>query len=180
MILLITGTPGTGKSTLSRLLADKLDGRLVDINQLVNEKKLYSGHEPEKGYKVVDMEALEVELQDIVENNQDQAVWIIVEGHLSHYFPRADLVVVLRTHPHVLKDRLEKRGWKNAKIMENLQAEALDICTWEAYHIHGEKVHEVETSRITPEEALDIIIGIIMGVESAPAGTVDFSEYLET
>jgi adenylate kinase len=204
MILLLTGTPGTGKTTISHLLAEKLGCQLVDINHLVEEKHLYTGLDPEKDYKIVDMDALEGELFKIVgeENVGDQkknssmdfstsidfskdsginfskTSCIIIEGHLSHYFPQADLVVVFRTEPHTLEERLKKREWKAAKIRENLEAEALDICTWEAYQIHGTKVHEVETTNITPEEAINIISEIINGKKSFPVGNIDFSGYL--
>lgn len=206
MILLLTGTPGTGKTTISKLLAEKFGCQLVDINHLVEEKHLYTGLDPEKNYKIVDMDALEGELFKIVdvENVGDQKTdssidisinssidsgkdscinfsktsCIIIEGHLSHYFPQADLVVVFRTEPHTLEERLKKREWKAAKIRENLEAEALDICTWETYQIHGTKVHEVETTNITPEEAINIISEIINGKKSFPVGNIDFSGYL--
>lgn len=183
MIILLTGTPGTGKSTISPLLADKLGCQLVDVNHLVEEKHLYTGLDPEKNYKIVDMEALEDELSQIVSNQDDQKEdsskgCIIIEGHLSHYFPRADLVIVFRTEPKVLEDRLQKRDWKESKVRENLEAEALDICTWEAHQIHGSRVHEVETTKITPEETIDIIFDIVNGKKSFPVGEIDFSGYL--
>ncbi len=194
MILLLTGTPGTGKTTISHLLAEKLGCRLVDINHLVEEKHLYTGLDPEKDYKIVDMDALEGELFKIVgrendghqkkDSNKDSCMnssntsCIIIEGHLSHYFPRADLVVVFRTEPRTLEERLKKRDWKKSKIRENLEAEALDICTWEAHQTHGTKVHEVETTHITPEEAINIISEIINGKKSFPAGSIDFSGFL--
>jgi len=194
MILLLTGTPGTGKTTISHLLAEKLGCQLVDINHLVEEKHLYTGLDPEKNYKIVDMDALEGELFKIVDgenaghqkkdSNKDSCInsiktfCIIIEGHLSHYFPRADLVVVFRTEPSILEERLKKREWKAAKIRENLEAEALDICTWEAHQTHGIKVHEVETTHITPEEAINIISEIINGKKSFPVGNIDFSGYL--
>jgi len=214
MIILLTGTPGTGKTTISHLLAEKLGCQLVDINHLVEEKHLYTGLDPEKDYKIVDMDALEKELFQIVgsqnaidlkkdsikdstkssikastkdslnDSSKDLSInstknsCIIIEGHLSHYFPLADLVVVFRTEPDILKERLQKRGWKEAKIRENLEAEALDICTWEAHEIHQEKVHEVETTKITPEEVIDVILEIIDGKKSFPVGNIDFSGYL--
>lgn len=200
MILLLTGTPGTGKTTISHLLAERLGCQLVDINHLVGEKHLYTGLDPEKDYKIVDMDALNNELFKIVgegdvdDQKNDSSIdsstsidspinssknsCIIIEGHLSHYFPQADLVVVFRTEPLVLEERLKKREWKETKIRENLEAEALDICTWEAHQIHGTKVHEVETTNITPEEAINIISEIINGKKSFPVGNIDFSRYL--
>lgn len=189
MIILITGTPGTGKTTIAPLLGKKLGCPVIDVNQLVDEKHLYTGVDPEKSYKVVDLNALTAELRKIIINGkvsygqkdqilQDQSS-ILVEGHLSHYFPLADYVVVLRTEPSILRDRLQKRDWKDSKIHENLQAEALDICTWEAYQTHGSRVHEVNTSNITPLKAIDIIMGIVSGKKSLPPGNIDFSDFLK-
>jgi len=179
MIILLTGTPGTGKTTISPLLAEKLGCHLVDINQLVEEKHLYTGVDQEKGYKIVDLEALEGELRNIVEINLNEGDCTIIEGHLAHYFHTADWVVVFRTHPQVLQGRLEQRGWDEAKIHENLEAEALDICTWEAYQIHSTKVHEMDTSSLTPEEAVNTVYEIISGKKSCPPGEIDFSTYLK-
>jgi adenylate kinase len=194
MIILLTGTPGTGKTTIAPLLAEKLGCRLVDINHLVEEKQIYTGLDPEKGYKIVDMEALEEELHKItspsensvnqnqknpnLEENLKNNSCTIIEGHLSHYFPQADFVVVLRTEPHILQDRLKKRDWQEVKIRETLEAEALDICTWEAFQIHGKKVHELNTSIISPEKVVDLILDIISGKKSFPVGEIDFSSYL--
>jgi adenylate kinase len=178
MLLLLTGTPGTGKSTLSKLLIEKLTGKLVEINHLVEDKKLYTGYDPEKGYLEVDLEALEKELQGIVTNCPKKDFWIVVEGHLSHYFPNAELVLVLRTNPQVLEKRLIRRGWGKAKIHENLEAEALDVCTWEAFQIHGENVQELDTTTINPEKTVKTVLKIIKGEKLFPVGNVDFSDYL--
>ena len=179
MIILITGTPGTGKTTISPLLAEKLGCYLVDINQLVEEKQLYTGVDPEKGYKIVDLDSLEGELHKIVDVTLNESNCIIIEGHLAHYFPVAEWVIVFRTDPNVLKGRLEQRNWGELKIRENLEAEALDICTWEAYQIHTTNVHEVDTSGLTPEEAVNTVFEIISGKKSCPPGEIDFSTYLK-
>ncbi|OPX59926.1 MAG: putative kinase [Methanobacterium sp. PtaB.Bin024] len=177
MIILLTGTPGTGKTTISPLLVEELNCTLIDINQLVDEKQLYTGLDAKKGYKVVDMAALEGELQKIIDKKEDD-LCVIIEGHLSHYFPLADFVIVLRTEPSVLEERLTKRDWESSKIHENLEAEALDICTWEAYQTHGSRVHEVDTTNITPQKAVNIILKIIYGEKSHPPGDIDFSGFL--
>jgi broad-specificity NMP kinase len=44
-IIFITGTPGVGKSTFSKLLEKKLPAHLIKISKLVEDKNLFSGIE---------------------------------------------------------------------------------------------------------------------------------------
>jgi adenylate kinase len=179
MILLLTGTPGTGKTTISSLLAHKLEARLVAVNHLVEQKHLYTGLEPEKHYKIVDIPALLEEMDDISQDYLDNKDWLIFEGHLSHYYPEADLVVVLRASPPVLRERLLKRKWKKEKVRENLEAEALDICAWEAGDIHGTEAQEIDTTHQTPREVVNSIMEIIRDGKKSPVGGVNFLDQME-
>jgi adenylate kinase len=178
MLILITGTPGVGKTTVSRILAEKLDANVIAINELVDEKRLYTGIDEERGYKIVDLNALFNEIDNITEkiNKSD---YIIVEGHLSHFYENSDLVIVLRANPDVLRDRMDIKGWKEAKITENIEAEIISICSYEAYEIHGKKVNEIDTSNISPQKVSKLIIDVINGAKKFPVGNVDFLEYLE-
>ena len=45
--ILITGTPGTGKTTLSEMVASSLLLRHVNVGQLIKDKKLHDGYIPE-------------------------------------------------------------------------------------------------------------------------------------
>lgn len=177
MIILITGTPGVGKTTVSRILREKLDARLEAINEIVDEKHLFTGIDEEKGYKIVDLDALFNEMKDItqeIDGNQ----FVIFEGHLSHLFDTSDIVIVLRANPNALKGRMETKGWKQSKINENIEAEAIAICSYEAYEIHGEKTHEIDTSNLSPQEVADLIFKVIKREKKFPVGNVDFLEYL--
>jgi adenylate kinase len=175
MILLITGTPGTGKSTVAEILKNKIGASLVGVNKLVEDKHIYTGIDEDRGYKIVDLDAMCLELNKVIENSKDEDV-LIVEGHLSHYFEGGDLVVVLRAKPSVLRERLKTKGWTNSKIQENIEAEAIDICTFESYEIHGDNVNEIDTSDLKPEEVADLIIDVITGKKRFSVGNVDFLE----
>jgi Predicted nucleotide kinase (related to CMP and AMP kinases) len=179
MIILITGTPGVGKTTVSSILVEKTGAYLVDINKLVDEKHLYTGIDEERGYKIVDMDALFNEMDKIISEIEGPDKHIVVEGHLSHLFENSDLVIVLRANPDVLRHRMGTKGWKAAKIRENIEAEAIDICSYESFEIHGDKVNEIDTSNIPPEQVADLIIDVINGVKSFPVGNVDFLNYLK-
>ncbi len=177
MIILITGTPGVGKTTISKILAEKLNAHLLAINELVDEKHLYTGIDEERGYKIVDLDALFNEIDNIIEK-VDKSDYIIVEGHLSHFYENSDTVIVLRANPDILRERLEVKGWKEAKINENIEAEAIGVCSYEAYEIHGKKANEIDTSNISPQDVVNLIIDVINGEKRFPVGDVDFLEYL--
>lgn len=177
--IIISGTPGTGKTTVSKIVAKKLESDLVAVNDLVDEKKIYNGYDENKGYKVVDLDALSKEIESTLENSKER--YLIVEGHLAHLFENEDLidmVIILRARPDVLRKRLDKREWTNSKIQENIEAEALDICIFEAVEIHGEKVNELDTSDLEMEEVADLIIEVLNGEKNFPPGKLNFLEDL--
>ena len=66
MRLIITGTPGTGKTTLARELSLKLDLEYIDVNKLVETDGLSIGFDRDRKCKIVD----EVKLKDVLEKNK--------------------------------------------------------------------------------------------------------------
>lgn len=173
----ITGTPGTGKTTLAKLLTERLEGKLVDLNKIIEKENLYQGHNSQGDYKIVDMDALIEYFQNLI---KEIRVDIIVEGHFSHFLPDGDIIIVLRTHPNILKKRLKTRRYNENKIKENLESEALDICAFEAFEQYKEKVQEIDTSDKNPEEVLNLALKAINGYKSFPVGSVDFLNYFLT
>ena len=76
------------------------------------------------------------------------------------------------------ENRLKKREWPDSKIQENVEAEALDLCTFESVEIHGDKVHEVDTSDLDVDDVSEIIIQILNGNKQLPPGKINFLEEL--
>jgi adenylate kinase len=118
-------------------------------------------------------------VNEIIDNLKTKKDMVIVEGHLAHYCEEADLVIVLRAHPSLLRKRLHAKGFNDAKVQENIEAEALDVCAFEAFQIHNDKVNEIDTSYKNPLEVRDLIIKVINGEEHFPVGKVDFLDYLD-
>ncbi len=146
MIIAVTGTPGTGKTKVAKELALLLSYKYVDLNKLAEEKGLVTGMDRERDSKIVDTEKFE-ELE-IPENS-------VVDGHLSHFI-NANTIVVLRTRPDILKERLKKRNWPQKKVQENVEAEILGVCAFEAYET-GQKVLEIDTSKMSAKEVAKTI-----------------------
>ena len=103
---------------------------------------------------------------------------LIFEGHVTHLLDGADRVVVLRVRPEILEKRLEERDYSESKIRENLEAEALGVCSAEAYDRYGEEVHEIDASDLTVDEIVGQVEKIIAGQVTCPVGEIDFMDWL--
>ena len=172
--IFISGTPCTGKTTVSELLASKLDCRLIKINDLAIENDFVLGIDEDKGYKVIDIDALDEMVLEIIESSDELTIF---EGHLSHLCHGADKVIVLRVRPEILEGRLRARDYSKSKIRENLEAEAMGVCSAEAYDIHGENVSEIDVSDLTVEDIVENIGGFISGEKTFSFGEVDFMDW---
>ena len=173
--IFITGTPCTGKTTVSEKLSEKLGCKLIKINDLAIENDFVLGIDDEKGYKVIDIPSLNEKVSQIISNGDEL---LIFEGHLSHLCDGADCVIVLRVRPEILQERLEARSYSDAKIRENLEAEAMGVCTAEAFEIYGEDVCEMDVSDLTVDEIVSELCDVISSDKTFPVGEIDFMDWL--
>ncbi|AMD16760.1 ATPase AAA [Methanobrevibacter sp. YE315] len=173
--IFITGTPCTGKTTVSEVLSSKLNCKLIKINDLAIDNDFVLGIDDVKGYKVIDIDALNEKVSDIISKSNELTIF---EGHLAHLCSGADKVIVLRVHPDILRERLEARNYSESKIRENLEAEAMGVCTAEAFEEYGDKISEIDVSELSIEEIVNVISDIINGKVEFPVGEVDFMEWL--
>lgn len=174
MIIAVTGTPGTGKTTFSRELAKRLGAHLLDLNQFVFSLGIYKLDE--EGTKVVNIRKMKSEFRKFAEKTEGN---LVVDGLLSHFLPPQLVthVVVLRTHPRVLARRLRKRGFKGKKLRDNLESEALDIVLWEAVNIHGRsKVYEIDTTGKSVKRSIEDFLMALAGKKNLQPGKISWLE----
>lgn len=174
MVIAVSGTPGTGKTVFSRLLAKKLDAILIDLKTLVEKKKVYTVDED--GTKAVDVLAMRREFSRELRSSRRP---VVVEGLLSHLLQKKFFthVVVLRTNPQILAQRLRARKYSEKKILENADAEALDIVLWEAVEAHGvNKVYEIDTTGIEAAKAVEVFMLVLKGKTLSSPGKFDWLE----
>ncbi len=165
MIVAVTGTPGTGKTSVSTELEDKFE--VVDLTKFIKEKKL--GEEKEE---------IEVDPDDLVETLEeeiDPEKDTVLDGHLSHHYP-TDFCVVLRTKPDVLRERLEERDYSEEKIEENVESEILDVILSEAVQ-KQENIIEIDTTDRDAEEIAKEIRERIRE-KNTGYGSTDWTEFL--
>src|SRR3989338_6316314 len=123
-VIIVTGSVGTGKTTLSKKLAKKLNFRYLDVNETIKEYNIAEGYDKKRKTKIVDVKKLNNEIKD----------GVIIDSHLSHYLPKkyVDLCIVTKCDLKILKKRLKRKKYSESKIRENLDAEIFDICLSEA------------------------------------------------
>lgn len=179
-LVVITGTPGVGKSTIGRLLAERVGAQYVDLGRLVRDRGLYIGVDEEDGSLIVDLKLLAEEVSRLADSTDG---WVVLEGHYAHQVVPKNavyLIFVLRKNPHQLREELRSRGYREGKISENLEAEILDVCLWEAVELHGrEKVYEVDVSDRNPEEVVEELLNAIKAGAGGRVGIVDWLGMLE-
>ena len=136
--VLITGTPGCGKTTFCQaLVAQESALRAVDVGALVRDKQLHTGWDDEYQTYVLDEERLLDELEDEMEVGGR-----VVEYHSAELFPERwfDLVLVLRVDNSVLYSRLETRGYSERKLQDNVEAEIMQVILDEAREAYREEI----------------------------------------
>ena len=179
-VILVTGTPGVGKTTVSHKLASKLDALYIGITELVKKKKLITSVDEDRQTLIADTEKVSKQLQETLAKTEGS---IIIEGHYAvDVVPKKDVntVFVLRRDPRELKGALEKRGYGEKKLWENLAAEILDVCLWDALSACGaDKVCEIDVSGKTVEAVVKEMMLVLEKRKDCRFGIVDWLGKLE-
>ena len=132
--ILITGTPGVGKTSFATLLTDKLlenknlNFKNINIGKLVNDKKLYKNWNKEYDVPEFDDDMICDELEPLMLEGG-----VILDFHSAWFLPEEwiNLVVLLRCNNTQLYDRLKARGYNDKKITENIDCEIMEVTSEE-------------------------------------------------
>uniref|UniRef100_T1JDR8 Adenylate kinase isoenzyme 6 homolog n=1 Tax=Strigamia maritima TaxID=126957 RepID=T1JDR8_STRMM len=159
--ILITGSPGTGKSTLCEEVAEKCHLRWINVGKIAKENDLFDGFDETYGCPVLDEDRIIDELEDELSPGGN-----VVDYHGCDFFPKRwfDIVFVLRTDNTRLFDRLTQRGQSGKKLQDNLQCEIFQTILEEAKDAYPiEIVHELQSN--TPEDMDENVEKILKWVE---------------
>jgi adenylate kinase len=164
----ITGTPGTGKSMIGTELARR-GYTVVPLTTTVGPYVV--GEDEDRDAQIIDVDRWAAEFVPVDG---------FVEGHIAHLLP-CDKIVVLRCRPDELKKRLAQRKYREGKIRENAEAEALDVCLIETVEeFEDNQILELDTTGHDAVYCADRIEGFYRGEIPADFGHIDWSEFLET
>eukprot|EP01083_Nonionella_stella_P054979 145132_1 len=166
--VLITGTPGTGKTETCRLLMSELEDlstgqisfRNLSVNDIAKEHDFFDGVDEEVQTKILDEDKVLDYMEDLMTSGGK-----IVDYHSAEMFPERwfDLVIVLRTDNTILWNRLEQRNYSMKKIQENIECEIMQVLLDEARNSYKpEIVQECSSNTIDDMETnVENVVGWI-------------------
>ena len=172
MLVAISGTPGVGKTSVSAELRSR-GFKVVDANEHLRAHGLLGEKDDLRDTYNVDMEAFNDSLEEF---RRDPGV-VFIDSHLSHQCD-CSRIIVLRCHPDVLAQRLRARGYSEAKVTENVQAEVLDVILCEATD-SDIPVNEIDCTAMPVPEVANLISQAVDGEDVCQPGNVDWSQVME-
>lgn len=157
-IFLLSGTPGTGKTSIAKAITEKYQIPHLSLTEIVLANQLFSEEDIERQSKIVDEEKLIHFIDQYIASHEGD---LIIEGHYADLVESSKIAVaiVLRCHPKVLYTRLKARNYLEKKVKENVQAELVGDCN--SYMLELEDLHakhcifELDTAKMTLLEAAD-------------------------
>jgi len=176
--IVISGVPGSGKTSTALLLSTALGALYVNLSALSAVSCLLESYDRSRDTYIIREELLVNLLDNIISSSRTP---VIIDSHYGELVPshHVAIVIVLRIHPEELLRRLLKsrRWWTPKKVAENVAAELMGSCTSNAITACGpEKVCEVDVTGLTAIEVTRKVMNIIKGV--APCVTnIDWLEH---
>jgi Predicted nucleotide kinase (related to CMP and AMP kinases) len=174
--LLVTGTPGVGKTTIATGLARIYGAAIVGLDEIITpvlkwDPKLQTYHvtnENEARKLITErLKTLNSYIIDTVAVN-------LIDASLI------DWCVVLRLEPTQLMDRLTRRNWPHCKVVENVLAEIVGSSLVMAINMFGrDRVIEVDTTNKNVDEVINYITNRIAYGRPA-VGIVDWLDDVDT
>jgi adenylate kinase len=179
-VILITGTPCTGKTSTAKQLAQNLNAEYINLTDFALTYGLTSSEDKERKTAIIDEEKMRHKLAETISTIDNSNV--IVDGHYAAAITPTVFVTnvfVLRRNPKELKTFMQKCGFSDAKLYENLSAEILDSCLIEAIQTQRGKICELDVTGKTVEQIVNEILEILEKGKKCSVGFVDWLGLLE-
>ena len=173
-ILIVSGTPGTGKTTVSKNLLNYFKAKVISLNELAISEDLIINYDTERETSVINEKKLvRFVIKLIKQYKKLDLEFLVIESHFSDIVPGQyiDYVIILRCDPDELGIRLKERGYKKEKIRENVQSEILGNCA--NYFLNKQlKIPILEID--TTNNSIDAIAKTMKGILTEK---IDVNEY---
>lgn len=135
--ILVTGTPGVGKSTLCNEISKRTGFEWLEVGKIAKDHECYESYDEVYQCPVLDEDKLLDELEGRVADGGK-----IVDYHSCELFPERwfDAVFVLRTNNTILYNRLSERGYTGKKRDDNIQCEIFQTILEEARESYKQEI----------------------------------------
>jgi adenylate kinase len=183
--IIISGSPGCGKTSVAKEITNLLSAKIISLNELAVSDNFSFEYDEERKTFIVDFDIfLPYVLKKIDEIKNTKLQYLIIEGHFSDIIPEncIDYAFILRCDPDVLYKRLKQKNYTQAKIIENIQAEILGNCV--NYFIQKKAkfpLFEINTENLNVNSVAKIIVDIVLGNKDGnqyEIGKIDWLEKL--
>ena len=162
-IIIVTGTPGVGKTVLARLVAKETGFNFLSLGEMVRSEGLHKGFDRKAKSYVIDEGSVRRRLRDDFASHQETG--IVLETHsVNSILPktRGVVAIVLRLDPVILAKRLRARNWSKLKIWENVESEMIDVSLYDSLKVLGKRrVLEIDTTGKRPKELLHEVFKVL-------------------
>eukprot|EP01039_Chlorochromonas_danica_P002391 gene2392-2623_t len=160
--ILITGTPGTGKTETARRVSEATGLHHLNVGDLVKANQCYESKDESFDTYIIDDDKVCDLLEPLMEEGGQ-----VVDFHSCDLFPERwfDLVLVLQVNTEVLFDRLAERGYNEKKRSENLECEIMQVVWEEAQESYDEAIVHALPSN-TPEDLDNNVQRIVTWLEN--------------
>jgi len=179
-VIVIMGTPGVGKTSIASSLASRIHAKNMNLGILAKTKGYILGNDPERDSLIVDTKRLSEHLKEVVRGLDGD---VVIEEHYAHEVVPKNLIkiaFVLRRNPIILEKILTERGFNRRKVLENVAAEILDVCLFDAIKTYGKKlVCEIDVAEKSVEEVVNELMEVLENRKSCSVGIVDWIRDLE-
>lgn len=145
-IILVSGTPGAGKTEFSRKLSLFIRGKHLNVGKLLKKWGFTTYNKENKEYLVGVNAFRNAILRQIKANSNEK--YLIIDSHMSHYLsPKyADICVILTCKRlKTLKERLSRRRYSQSKIRDNLDSEIFQMCKVDSLE-EGHQIFSIDSS----------------------------------
>jgi adenylate kinase len=180
-VILVTGTPCVGKTTTAKQLTTKLNAAYINLTEYAKTNNLTLGEDKKRQTTIINEKAIKQKLAETI-NATDNAN-VIIDGHYAAaVVPKRYVthIFVLRRNPIELRKLMEKNGFQDAKLWENLASEILDVCLVEALQEHDDsKVCELDVTGKTVEAVVNEILAVLNENKKCRVDHVDWLGMLE-
>jgi adenylate kinase len=156
IVVAVTGTPGTGKSTIAKKLSLLLRYTYLSGSALIKSANLAHSYDKKRRTAIIDPSLFtHAVLRRAKKEAERGAKGLIVDSHLAHFLPSKALscCLVLTCALPELQRRLAARGYTKAKIRENLDAEIFDTILVDAAE-NGQKIIKFDATKPTKKRLL--------------------------